>query len=180
MRFTGELLDVRIYTAALHDNEIMALAPLDSVTGIARLQEGQRTAPQQAKLSNYFLEVAAPPDLETIWSTAFELREELSAFKESLPTVMVMQELSNRPDTHLLIRGAYDHPGEKVPRGLPAALPPMPATAPLNRLGFAQWLTSPQHPLTSRVAVNRLWQMLFGTGIVKTGDITVAGVPPEA
>ncbi len=168
MRFTGELLDVRVYTAALHDNEIMALAPLDSVTGIARLQEGQRTVPQQAKLSTFFLEVGAPPELKTIWSTAFDLREEVVTLKESLPTVMVMQELPNRPDTHLLVRGAYDRPGDKVTRGLPAALPPMPAAASLNRLGFAQWLTSPQHPLTSRVAVNRLWQMLFGTGIVKT------------
>ena len=68
----------------------------------------------------------------------------------------------------MLLRGAYDRPGEKVSPGVPAALPPLPAGVPNNRLGFAEWLVDPANPLPARVAVNRYWQMYFGTGLVKT------------
>jgi hypothetical protein len=81
---------------------------------------------------------------------------------------MIMQERDAPKDTYVLIRGQYDKPGEKVTRGVPAALPPLPPGAPNNRLGFTQWLVSPENPLTARVTVNRFWQMLFGVGIVKT------------
>jgi hypothetical protein len=87
---------------------------------------------------------------------------------DSLPTVMVMQERPQPRDTFLLVRGAYDKPGDKVTQGLPAILPPLPAGVPNNRLGLARWLVSPSNPLTARVMVNRLWQMYFGVGIVKS------------
>ena len=83
---------------------------------------------------------------------------------------MVMAERPVPRETHLLIRGAYDKPGEKVEPGVPAVLPPLPAKAPNNRLGFAKWLIDPANPLTARVTVNRFWQMYFGTGIVKTTE----------
>jgi hypothetical protein len=79
-----------------------------------------------------------------------------------------MEEIPTPKDAFLLIRGAYDRPGPKVSRGVPAALHPLPPGAPNNRLGFAQWLVDPANPLTARVAVNRFWQMYFGTGLVKT------------
>src|SRR5262249_30284007 len=60
--------------------------------------------------------------------------------------------------------------GEKVTPGVPSMLPPMPEGAPANRLGLAQWLFSPQHPLTARVAVNRYWQLYFGIGLLKTAE----------
>jgi hypothetical protein len=83
---------------------------------------------------------------------------------------MVMQEMPRPRPAHLLIRGQYDRPGEKVSPGVPASLSPWPENAPANRLGLANWLLAPDQPLTARVAVNRFWQMLFGTGIVKTVD----------
>jgi hypothetical protein len=83
---------------------------------------------------------------------------------------MVMQENPVRAKTHLLIRGAYDKPGEEVQPGVPAILPPLPPGAPNNRLGFAQWLVHPSNPLLARVTVNRFWQMYFGTGLVKTTE----------
>ena len=81
---------------------------------------------------------------------------------------MVMQERDTPRETFLLLRGAYDKPGEKVTPGIPAILPSLPKGAPNNRLGFARWLVDPANPLTARVAVNRFWQMYFGAGLVKT------------
>jgi hypothetical protein len=83
---------------------------------------------------------------------------------------MVMKELAKPKDAFVLDRGEYDRPGAKVERKLPAALPPLPAGEPNNRLGFARWLVSGQHPLTARVWVNRAWENFFGTGLVKTSE----------
>jgi len=79
-----------------------------------------------------------------------------------------MQETAEPRPAYVLRRGAYDQPMEKVERVVPAILPPMPAELPNNRLGFARWLVGKENPLTARVQVNRFWQMLFGTGLVKT------------
>ena len=80
----------------------------------------------------------------------------------------------------MLKRGSYDARDEKVERGVPAVLPAMPADSPNNRLGLARWLVSPEHPLTSRVTVNRFWQMLFGVGLVKTvEDFGAQGEAPS-
>ena len=84
---------------------------------------------------------------------------------------MVMKERSTPKPTHILVRGSYEHPGELVERNTPAFLPPMKKRdGPYNRMDLAQWLVDPQHPLTSRVAVNRFWQQFFGTGLVKTSE----------
>ena len=72
---------------------------------------------------------------------------------------------------HVLIRGAYDRPGELVDRGTPSFLPPMKDVEDVaTRLDLAEWFVSPEHPLTARVAVNRFWQQLFGVGLVKTSE----------
>ena len=81
-----------------------------------------------------------------------------------------MGDMPTERETFVLIRGEYNKPGDKVTRGTPQALPPMPAGVPNNRLGLAQWLVAPSHPLTARVTVNRFWQQLFGRGIVKTAE----------
>ncbi len=87
----------------------------------------------------------------------------------NLPRVMVMSDEKPR-QTHVLSRGEYLKPTDKVAFNTPAFLPPLPADAPRNRLGFAQWLVSREHPLTARVQMNRMWQNLFGIGIVKTAE----------
>jgi len=84
---------------------------------------------------------------------------------------MVMQELPTPRETHVLQRGSYNTFGERVEPGVPEQLlGAWPEGAPKNRLGLALWLTKPDHPLTSRVVVNRFWQQLFGLGLVKTSD----------
>ncbi len=71
---------------------------------------------------------------------------------------------------NILYRGQYDQPREQVEPNVPAALPPLPASYPRNRLGLARWLVEPSNPLMARVTVNRFWQEIFGTGIVKTSE----------
>ncbi|MEW6159585.1 MAG: DUF1549 domain-containing protein, partial [Verrucomicrobiota bacterium] len=97
-------------------------------------------------------------------------REEEGAIDRAIPTTMVAKEAEKRRDTFLLMRGEYDKPADKISPGVPAILPPFPADAPTNRLGLAKWLLHPDHPLTARVTVNRLWQQFFGVGLVKTSD----------
>ena len=109
------------------------------------------------------------------------LRQDLFALKRSLPTTMVMQEAGGIRQTHLLIRGRYDSPGEAVDAGVPEnLLGSWPEGAPPNRLGLARWLTGRDHPTTARVVVNRFWQQVFGTGLVKTsGDFGLQGEAPS-
>ena len=99
-----------------------------------------------------------------------DLRKQSSDYKaNNLPRVMVMSDEKPR-ESHVLSRGEYLKPAEKVTFNTPSFLPPLPADAPRNRLGFAQWLVSREHPLTARVQINRMWQNLFGIGIVKTAE----------
>ncbi len=86
-----------------------------------------------------------------------------------IPRVMVMNDGMVR-ETNILDRGAYLSKKEKVTFDAPSFLPPLPKDAPKNRLGLAQWLFSPEHPLAARVQVNRQWQQLFGKGIVRTSE----------
>ncbi len=108
------------------------------------------------------------------------VRKKKEAALATAPITMIMRELPVPRETFILIRGAYDKPGERVTRALPAALPPLPPGAPVNRLGLAQWLVDPGHPLTSRVIVNRYWQLVFGAGLVPTPeDFGTQGSPPS-
>jgi hypothetical protein len=89
---------------------------------------------------------------------------------DQIPRVMVMSDDKPR-DTKILDRGDYLSPvGENLVFLPPAFLPPLPEGFPRNRLGLAKWLVLPEHPLTARVQVNRMWQQFFGTGIVKTTE----------
>ena len=94
------------------------------------------------------------------------LEEKKSALEKSLPTAMVMQDLVEPRQTFVLMRGDYREAGEEVTGNTPKVFPAMEKNAPRNRLGLAEWLTRSDHPLTARVAVNRLWYQVFGRGLV--------------
>ena len=104
-------------------------------------------------------------------------REEVARLKKAiddlkLPTTLVMEEKPSfeRPSTHLRERGAFTAPGEMVFANTPSALPPLGDDLPPNRLGLARWLVSRDNPLTARVMVNRLWEALYGRGLVETSE----------
>jgi hypothetical protein len=98
----------------------------------------------------------------------------------SMAPTLVADELPGEPCAYVLERGNYDAPGELLSADVPASLPPLPEAAPHNRLGLAQWLVQPEHPLMARVVVNRFWAQVFGVGLVATpGDLGIAGEPPS-
>jgi hypothetical protein len=168
--FHGSLDDLRIYDVCLKYEPICFLNTKESISEIIAMAKDDRSWQQERKLTSYFLEQEAPETLKDIYQRPNQIWKQVEALHESIPTVMVMQEKSGRTITYVLNRGQYDQPSRIVGRGVPSCLPPLPAGAPNNRLGFAKWLVDPGHPLTARVAVNRLWQLSFGTGLVKTTE----------
>ena len=143
--------DARIYARELPALEVAFLA------GTATGAEARR---------RQFLETQ-----DTVaWKELTRLRRARDAFLDQIPTVMVMREMPTPLDAHILIRGAYDRPGETVLPGVPGALGSILDGEPRNRLGLARWLIHRDNPLTARVTVNRFWQGLFGIGLVKTSE----------
>ena len=106
-------------------------------------------------------------------------REQLCKTLDGLTEIMVMRELPKPKAAYILRRGLYSDRLARVTADTPEILPAMKSSAPRNRLGLARWLTAPEHPLTSRVAVNHFWQLIFGQGIVRTPeDFGRQGAPP--
>lgn len=168
MRFKGAIDEVRVYNRGLTPDEAAVLPLLDSVSEIAAISPERRTKPQADKLRMCFLELYAPKEAIRLRARLDMVRAQRQVYLDQVPTVMVMVEREDPRDTFLLKRGAYDAPGEKVAAGVPSVLPPLAPDWPRNRLGLARWLVDRSNPLTARVTVNRFWQMLFGTGLVKT------------
>ena len=149
--FRGMMDDMRIYYAQL------------SPTDIARAygREPDRQAQQLAGLlrdTNYL----------DLTRKLGEVHRRRAAAVDTLPRMMVMDEMSHPRQTFILTRGAYDAPGRPVELGTPAAVLPWSKQYAQDRLGLAHWLLSPDNPLTSRVTVNRYWQLFFGQGLVST------------
>ena len=167
-RFKGRLDEIRIYKALPEADEIAVLASADSLETIAAIPASNRTRAQQLKMQGAFLESAAPAEAKQLWQQLAELKRQRLNLESEFSTLMVMQETAEPRPAYLLRRGAYDQPTEKVERAVPAVLPQLPVEFPNNRLGLARWLVGKENPLTARVQVNRFWQMLFGTGLVKT------------
>ncbi len=169
--FRGAIDEVRLFDVPLDDDEMAILSVSESASRIAEVPVKKRSTSQSKKLRECFLAEHAPAHIREAHRELRQLELEERQFVESFPTTMVMQETPEPRPTHLLLRGAYDRPGERVVPGVPKALPaPLTQQEPVNRLDFAQWLLSPANPLTARVTVNRFWQQLFGQGLVKTAD----------
>ncbi|MFN9825983.1 MAG: DUF1553 domain-containing protein [Planctomyces sp.] len=187
--FTGTIDDVRIFSRALSDDDVRRLADGKTLSGIREIvltAAARRSAEQSAELQRFWVEHI---DTESrSWRTELAaIGPRRAAIEQQIPQTMVMQEQTPRRPSYILNRGQYDQRGEQVSAGIPAVF-----AATLNtidtgaaqteptRLDFARWLVSPQNPLTARVAVNRWWEMLFGTGLVETTeDFGIQGALPS-
>ena len=167
-RFQGRIAQVRVYRSALTAEEAAVLALPEPVNSLAKLSADRRSPAQSTKLRWCFLDEYAPKEMRAARREALDLLDQRDRLIDSFPTVMVMEDSRTPRETHLLVRGAYDRPGDRVDPGIPSVLPPLTAGAPRNRLGLARWMVDPSNPLTARVAVNRFWQNAFGVGLVKT------------
>lgn len=97
-------------------------------------------------------------------------KTDLDNHRKNYLETMVMRERKDPRETYRLQRGVWDNPdkSQQLAGNVPAVLPPIPPEAPSNRLTLARWLVSRDNPLTARVTINRFWQQIFGTGLVKT------------
>ena len=170
-RYSGRLDEIEIWPRALNGAEIEGrFEALAIPYAVARQRAQQATALEIGWLRTRIL-----CDVDSGFAQKRQelnrKRGEMLALQREAPSVMVMSEMSPGRQTHILLRGAYNMPGEKVEPGVPEELlGAWPQDAPKNRLGLAKWLTNPNHPLTARVVVNRFWQQIFGNGIVRTSE----------
>jgi hypothetical protein len=150
---------------------------------IVKLERHQRSEAQKRQLRDYFFENAFAGTrsiFDPLHQELAGVEKEREQLDKQVPASLVFKEAPGIKPAFMLKRGEYDQKGEQVGRETPAFLPPLPEGTPHNRLGLAQWLVTPEHPLTARVAVNRFWQQCFGTGLVKTAeDFGSQGEPPS-
>jgi hypothetical protein len=170
-RFAGRLDEIAVWNRALAPDEIAGLFESQAIPYAIARQKGRAASTVETGWLRDAELRAQKPAIAKELAEIERLRSELFAIRRDAPTVMVMEEMDTPRETHILIRGVYNQPGEKVEPGVPEQLlGAWPEGAPKNRLGLAEWLTKPDHPVTSRVVVNRFWQQLFGEGLVKTSD----------
>jgi hypothetical protein len=143
------------------------LAPTAILT-LAKKESAARSPAETKQLSDFRL--AQEPEHRRLSDELASLKKQIEAAELEIPTTLVMEEMKEPRPTHILMRGAYDKPGETVVAATPAVLPPLPSGHPANRLGLARWLVGADNPLTARVIVNRHWQRIFGTGLVRTSE----------
>ncbi len=136
--------------------------PAEIIT-IAKIDPAQRSEAQTKSITEYFLANHNPHKL-----LQAKMAKLVATKNAAFPPTMIMRDMSPSRKTFVLNRGQYNEPTTEVSAGVPNVFPVLPTDAAANRLGFAQWLMHPDHPLTARVAVNRYWQRLFGVGLVKT------------
>jgi hypothetical protein len=153
------------------------------VRAALNVQPAKRSAEEKTRIVHYYLRRVYAPTWEAFEPLEKELDQITKKIKqtdEAIPYTMVSEEMARPRPVYLLVRGDFQKKAEKVSRAVPAIFPPLPQGRPNNRLGLAYWLTRPDHPLGARVAVNRLWAQMFGTGLVTTiGDFGTQGEYPS-
>ncbi len=179
--FRGRIDEVQIYSTLLAPDEAARLANGEVLAGLKEILQtaaAERTPVQRDRLRAYYLDQV--DSLSRGWRKELAaIPGQLAELDKTIPVTMVMAEMTPRRTTHILKRGQYDQPGEAVEPGvvdLFSGVSPKVG----NRLELARWLTHPEHPLTARVAANRWWELLMGTGLVETvEDFGIQGALPS-
>jgi Protein of unknown function (DUF1553)/Protein of unknown function (DUF1549)/Planctomycete cytochrome C/Concanavalin A-like lectin/glucanases superfamily len=164
----GEIDELRVFDRALVPLEVRQLNDGHALNDALANPAAQRQA-----LAEFYAS-AIDPEVRQRRAELRGARQHLVEAEEPILEVPVMEELAEPRPTYILPRGAYDTPktdANRVHRDtFEDILAPFPQDAPRNRLGLAQWLTDPNHPLTSRVFINRIWARFFGRGLVATPE----------
>lgn len=182
--FKNGLIDeVRVFECELAPLQVHALVDAAQIQPILDKPAAELSPDERSGLKAWFRALQSTRK-ESPYAAALEelkaARNQLLKHLEAQPEIMVMRELPAPKKAFVLFRGQYDQRREEVFAGTPESLPAFPPNSPRNRLGLAQWLTNPNHPLLARVTVNRFWQTLFGRGLVRTAeDFGSQGTPPE-
>ncbi len=158
----------RLAVASTAKPQLADVLPAEVATALA-VAADKRTDAQAAAAKKHYREKVSP-EFARLNGQMAKLKKQREDLEKNVPTVMVMLDMEKPRETFVLVRGAYDKPGDKVTPNVPSFLPPLPEGATHNRLALAKWLIDPKNPLMSRVTVNRYWQMFFGTGLVKTSE----------
>lgn len=159
-------------------NEPATGSSLPETEWVSRI-ESALDEPLRQRLIDQFLYDQA--EYQSVKSRADEARRHLASVRSAAGdlNVMVLGEREEPRPTQVLIRGVWDQKGETVEPGFPSSILPWDAETAPTRLDLARWLVHPDHPLTARVVVNHLWQLLFGSGLVRTPeDFGLQGEPP--
>jgi hypothetical protein len=146
----------------------------DGVRRALGVPEKKRTDAQKRRLRYHYVQYAFKGSravFDPLNAQLADAQKQLASAKMTTASTLVMQDMPKPRDIFVLVRGAYDHKGDKVLPDVPRAIGPhLPKDAPRNRLSLANWIVDTRNPLTARVTVNRFWQQYFGTGIVKTAE----------
>jgi hypothetical protein len=173
------LQDLRVYGKTLKGPEALQLAKSSKAAEFLAKPAAKRTPAERNELYDWWL-VALDAEYQALNNKISGIQQEEVTMKSRGSIAHVMSERATEPTAFVLYRGDYDKRRDPVKAATPSVLPPMPKELPRNRLGFAQWLLRPENPMPARVTVNRFWQEIFGTGIVRTsGDFGVAGELPS-
>ncbi|MBL7769037.1 MAG: DUF1553 domain-containing protein [Flavipsychrobacter sp.] len=165
----GKVEAVLVYDRALSALELLQLSNAAEWKSLISKPASTLTANERTLLQDYYLATQVPA-LKQEAALLKAARQELTDTLNRIPELMIMQESKQPKKSYILDRGQYDARTTEVFPNTPEAIFPYDSKLPKNRLGLANWLTDPKHPLTARVAVNRYWQMFFGKGLVKTTE----------
>ena len=178
--FSGTCVDeFRMYDRRLSASDVEALYLRDNLAAQRATAPLEWTSEQEQVLRQLYL-LRVDPVYRELMTQIESCQKRQREHSSGIPTTLVFRERSQPRDAFVLNRGEYDLHGEKVVRTTPEFLPPFGENSSRDRLGLAEWLISADHPLTSRVAVNRFWQQFFGIGLVETSDdFGSQGSPPS-
>ena len=165
----ASLDDVLVFEHELSPLEVLRLAQPEAVTALTRKAPDDLNQEERDLLAGYYRAVEHS-GLNKGRRELQLIRQELVDTMDQVQEIMVLRESPEPRQTFVLDRGQYDAPTDSVASTTPDWLMPFPEGAPRNRLGLAQWMFQPGHPLTARVAVNRYWLQFFGRGLVRTAE----------
>ena len=165
------------YRLSISSDEWIDRPDASEIAKLLSVPAKSRSGEQQARIDKAFLQ--SDSVLSRIDSQLQAVTKRIETVQRQIPSTMVMQELDKPRQAYIQVRGDFLRPGGDVAPDVPDILPVLEADANRDRLALARWLVQPDHPLTARVRVNRIWMRLFGRGIVETeNDFGVQGTLP--